>query len=76
MDYCLPDTGNQDECPRTAELLTQENQAENKQKSIFFQHKLSKTHFLVRLIIVLPIISNCVADLQVSAPAGSCNYYE
>lgn len=56
MDYCLPDTGNQDECPRTAELLTQENQAENKQKSIFFQHKLSKTHFLVRLIIVLPII--------------------
>lgn len=46
MDYCLPDTRNQDECPRTAELLTQENQAENKQKSIelFFQHKLSKTH--------------------------------
>ena len=46
MDYCLPDTRNQDECPRTVELLTQENQAENKQKSIelFFQHKLSKTH--------------------------------
>lgn len=32
MDYCLPDTRNQDECPRTAELLTQENQAENKRK--------------------------------------------
>lgn len=37
------------------------------------KHKLSKTHFLVTLIIVLPIIPNCVADLQVSAPVGSCN---
>ena len=39
MDYCLPDTRNRDECLRTAELLTQENQAENKQKSIY-SHKL------------------------------------